>query len=212
LKATADLYTPDLAAMLIFLNRTGFNGLFRLNRDGGFNVPAGRYERPTICDGPNLRAVAAIFARRNVTLECRPFDDALADAGPKDFVYCDPPYAPLSPTSSFAHYTAGGFTEHDQRRLQQRVIEACHRGAFVVVSNSSAESIVAGYSSRDAQKAGLELVPVPARRAINSRAGSRGPVTELIITNVRDTRRERLDHVKVAMLPGKAAPRRRKTA
>ena len=128
----ADMYTPGLAAMLIFLNRTGFNGLFRLNRHGGFNVPAGRYTNPRICDEAHLRSVSAALASPGVTIALQPFDRTLDDAGAGDFVYCDPPYAPLSRTSSFANYTADGFTSFDQRRLQQKVVAACKRGAFVV--------------------------------------------------------------------------------
>src|SRR6185503_13613530 len=101
----AAAYPPELAAMLIFLNRTGFNGLFRLNRLGEFNVPAGRYRDPRICDPEHIRAVAAVLRRRGVAIEYRGFEDALGDAGKGDFVYCDPPYAPLSRTSSFASYT-----------------------------------------------------------------------------------------------------------
>jgi DNA adenine methylase len=177
-------YTPQLAAMLIFLNRTGFNGLFRLNRAGAFNVPAGRYTDPRICDAAHLRSVAAVFRQDAVTIACTPFDVTLADAGQGDFVYCDPPYAPLSRTASFAHYTAGGFSSFDQERLQRSVIEACRRGAQVVLSNSSAEEIVDLYRSREAREVELELTFVDARRAINSRAESRGAVKEVIVTNV----------------------------
>jgi DNA adenine methylase len=183
----ADMYTPELAAMVIFLNRTGFNGLFRLNRQGGFNVPIGRYTDPRICDERHLRSVAAALASPGVTIDLQSFDRTLAHAGAGDFVYCDPPYAPLSRTSSFANYTADGFTSFDQRRLQQAVVAACARGAHVVVSNSSASEIVRVYTSADAQKVGLRLRRVPARRAINSRAASRGPVAELIISNVKAT-------------------------
>ena len=178
-------YTPALAAMFIYLNRTGYNGLFRLNRDGAFNVPAGRYANPRICDPDHVRSVAAAFAERGVTIECTPFEEMLADAGAGDFVYCDPPYAPLSRTASFAHYTAGGFSAFDQRRLQQAVIAACRRGAKVLLSNSSAPEIVELYSAPAARKAGLRLTLVPARRAINSRASGRGPVHEVVVTNVR---------------------------
>jgi DNA adenine methylase len=181
----ADMYTPGLAAMLIFLNRTGFNGLFRLNRHGGFNVPAGRYTNPRICDETHLRAVAAALASPGVTIALQPFDRTLDDAGAGDFVYCDPPYAPLSRTSSFANYTADGFTAFDHRRLQQKVVAACKRGAFVVVSNSSAAEILSVYTAPEAQKVGLQVSRVPARRAINSKASSRGPVDEVIVSNVR---------------------------
>jgi DNA adenine methylase len=167
------------------LNRTGFNGLFRLNRDGAFNVPAGRYANPTICDPDHIRAVARAFRSAHVVLTCAPFDAALHAAGSGDFVYCDPPYAPLSRTSNFANYTADGFTAFDQRRLQQKVVAACKRGAFVVVSNSSAAEILSSYTAPEAQKVGLEVTRVPARRAINSKASSRGPVDEVIVSNVK---------------------------
>jgi DNA adenine methylase len=180
----AEGYTPELAAMLIFLNRTGFNGLFRLNRDGAFNVPVGRYAAPRICDPEHVRTVAAAFKSRQVSLECAPFDEVLADAGPGDFVYCDPPYAPLSRTASFAHYTADGFNAFDQRRLQRAIIDACRRGAHVLVSNSSATDIVDLYSAPAARRAGLALKLVDARRAINSRATARGTVSEVVVTNI----------------------------
>jgi DNA adenine methylase len=180
----ADMYTPGLAAMLIFLNRTGFNGLFRLNRQGGFNVPAGRYTNPRICDEAHLRSVARALASPGVSIVLQSFDRTLDDTGAGDFAYCDPPYAPLSRTSSFANYTADGFTAFDQRRLQQKVVAACKRGAHVVVSNSSAAEILSAYTTTEAQKAGLHVRPVPARRAINSKASSRGPINELIISNV----------------------------
>lgn len=179
-----DGYTPELAAMLIYLNRTGFNGLFRLNRQGGFNVPVGRYDDPRICDRDHLQAVSAAFRRDAVTITHSPFSEALADAGQGDFVYCDPPYEPLSRTSNFASYTAGGFTMLDQQRLQRAVVAACRRGAHVVVSNSSAPLIVETYTTPSARAARLAVIPVPARRAINAKGAGRGVVDELIISNV----------------------------
>jgi DNA adenine methylase len=191
-------YPPDLAAMLIFLNRTGFNGLYRLNRRGLFNVPAGRYTDPRICDGDHLREVARTFARPGMAIEYRAFEESLQETGAGDFVYCDPPYAPLTRTASFAQYTAGGFGPFDQRRLQQAVIGACRRGATVLLSNSSAPEIVALYSSDEAHDAGLTVTRVPARRAINSRASARGPVDELIVTNVK--RKPSLDAIRPRMV------------
>jgi len=181
----ADRYPPALAAMLIFLNRTGFNGLFRLNRLGEFNVPAGRYTDPRICDPEHVRAVAAVLRRPGVAIEHRGFEEALAASGAGDFVYCDPPYAPLSRTSSFASYTAAGFGALDQQRLLQAIVGACRRGANVVMSNSSAPEIESAYQTRAARQVKIAVHRVPARRAINSRGSSRGPVDELIITNVR---------------------------
>ena len=184
-RAAGGPYTPERAAMLIYLNRTGFNGLFRLNRRGEFNVPAGRYVNPRICDAERLRAVATVLRHPRVAIECGSFERPLAAAGRGDFVYCDPPYAPLSPTSSFASYTARGFSADDQARLQQAVIAAAGRGACVVVSNSDAPVIRRLYTAREAKRVGLLVAPVLARRSINSAADLRGPITELVATNVR---------------------------
>jgi DNA adenine methylase len=181
---SAGSYTPEMAAMLIYLNRTGFNGLFRLNKAGAFNVPAGRYDNPRILDEAHLRQVAAALRTRGVTLVHGSFDGALLEAGKGDFVYCDPPYAPVSRTACFANYTARGFTLKDQARLQRALIEAVGRGAHVVLSNSSAPEIERLYSTSEARLAQLRIERVYARRAINSRAESRGPVTELVVTNV----------------------------
>jgi DNA adenine methylase len=176
-------YGPDLAAMFIYLNRTGFNGLFRLNRHGGFNVPAGRYTDPKICDPDLVRSVARALSAPGVTIECLPFEKALTDAQRGDFVYCDPPYAAVSNTANFAHYTAGGFGEADHRRLLAALVAGARRGATVLLSNSSAPTIVRAYSATPVREAGLVMHPVAARRAINSRASLRGPVEELIVTN-----------------------------
>jgi DNA adenine methylase len=211
----ARAYPPALAAMLIFLNRTGFNGLFRLNRQGAFNVPAGRYDDPRICDEAHLRAVAAALGRPGVSIALRPFEATLAMARQGDFVYCDPPYAPLSRTACFASYTADGFTADDQLRLRQAVVEACARGASVVVSNSSAHEILRAYGSGEARNAGLVMRRVPARRAINAKAASRGPVDELIISNVARVAdaRARLDALRPRMLRARSrrAPGARRT-
>lgn len=178
-------YTPSLAAMLIYLNRTGFNGLFRVNARGEFNVPAGRYGNPLICDEPNLRAWSAALSSSSVSLLVSPFDAALADAGQDDFVYLDPPYAPLNGTSRFTSYTAGGFDRGQQEALQRTVITLASRGASVLLSNSAAPQIKALYAGRGAARlAGLRATTVAARRAINSRAASRGPIREYLITNV----------------------------
>ena len=181
----ASAYTPALAAMLIYLNRTGFNGLFRVNARGDFNVPAGRYARPMICDEANLHAWSAALNRRGVTVEVAPFDRALAQAGQDDFVYLDPPYAPVSGTARFTAYTAGGFGPVQQEQLQRTVIALASRGASVLLSNSAAPQIKALYAGhRGARTAGLRARTVAARRAINSRAASRGSVREYLITNV----------------------------
>lgn len=181
----ADRYTPALAAMLIFLNRTGFNGLFRLNARGAFNVPHGRNANPRICDEETLRAWSQVLRRPGVRLTVSSFDVALERAGRGDFVYLDPPYAPLSGTARFTSYTAGGFGDVAQARLQRAVLQLTGRGASILLSNSAAPQIRALYArDRRALKAGLQASTVSARRAINSRASSRGPVREYLITNV----------------------------
>jgi DNA adenine methylase len=201
-RTAATAYTPALAAMFIYLNRTGFNGLFRLNRQGAFNVPVGRYAEPRICDADHIHAVARALSTDGLSVECVPFEATLADAGAGDFVYCDPPYAPLSRTASFAQYTAGGFGALDQVRLQDAIMAAARRGAVVLVSNSSAPEIAAAYASPAARLAGLTVQRVAARRTINSRASLRGPVDELIITNAR-ARARALDHIAPRMLPAR---------
>ena len=171
--------------MLIYLNRTGYNGLFRLNSHGEFNVPAGRYGSVRICDPDNLRSLAAALGEPGISIEVEPFDRALASAGPADFVYLDPPYAPVSRTANFTSYTSAGFGLEQQAVLQRRVIELAGRGAHVLLSNSCAPDISALYEENAAARhAGLRTRTVEARRAINSRASSRGPVLEYLITNV----------------------------
>jgi DNA adenine methylase len=184
-RSLAAAYTPPLAAMLVYLNRTGFNGLFRLNASGAFNVPAGRYANPRICDEPNLRAVSEALRCPDVRLLEAPFVDSVRHAGPGDLVYFDPPYAPLSRTSDFTSYTSAGFGPRDQESLQRLVLDLVERGCSVILSNSTAPEIAALYrDSPEARQAGLRAHAVPARRAINSKPAARGDVMEFVITNV----------------------------
>lgn len=178
-------YTPALAAMLIYLNRTGFNGLFRLNAAGQFNVPAGRYVRPRICDPVHLAGVAEALGAPGVSLRLSPFESAVAAAGAGDLVYFDPPYAPVSATARFTSYTARPFTLDDHARLRDCAVALARRGCAVMVSNSSAPSMAALYEGDPcAAAAGLRVFRIPARRAINSRGAARGPVTEFLLTNL----------------------------
>ncbi|MDE3095255.1 MAG: DNA adenine methylase [Chloroflexota bacterium] len=181
-----DLDPPRAAARIIFLNKTCYNGLFRENSRGEFNVPFGRYVRPTICDAPNLRAVAT--ALRRVSLRQQDFGNVPDRVKPGDLVYFDPPYHPRSATSSFTQYSENGFGEDEQRRLARVVRELDARGAYVMLSNSDTPFIRKLY-------AGLVIDEVLAGRAINSKAARRGKVTELIVRNY-----------------GAAAPRRSRTA
>lgn len=174
-----------LAAALIYLNRTGFNGLFRLNARGEFNVPAGRYEKPRICDADALYAAAAALRAADTVLAPAHWSAVLDVARAGDFVYFDPPYAPLTATARFTSYTAGGFGQDDQRRLADAVVALARRGCHVVLSNSTAPLIVELYEQNPAAiAAGLQALRVPARRAINSDPARRGGVLEFIVTNV----------------------------
>ncbi|MBM3771579.1 MAG: Dam family site-specific DNA-(adenine-N6)-methyltransferase [Acidimicrobiia bacterium] len=178
-------YSAELAAMLIYLNRTGFNGLYRVNARGHFNVPAGRHVRPNIADRPRLERVAAVLQDSAVALRRAPFTEALDLARPGDFLYFDPPYAPLSVTASFTSYTALGFGAEDQRTLQCLVIALAERGCHVLLSNSTSDVIGALYDgNREAEAAGLRTYRVRARRAVNSVATRRGAVDEFLISNI----------------------------
>ena len=180
-----EAYGPDLAAMLIYLNRTGYNGLFRVNQSGGFNVPPGRYLKPRITDAGLLRAVSATLAAPGVRLALGSFEAVVDRAAPGDFVYFDPPYAPLSPTANFRSYTAQGFSDADQARLQHVAVTLAGRGVRVLLSNSTAPVVLELFEADGlARAAGLRAVRVPARRAINTRADRRGAVEELLVTNL----------------------------
>ncbi|MFN7971675.1 MAG: DNA adenine methylase [Acidobacteriota bacterium] len=160
------------AARLIFLNRTGFNGLYRTNSKGQFNVPFGRFTNPKIVDPPLLRSVAK--ALRGTEIACRPFEAVLDEARSGDFVYFDPPYVPLSKSAFFTSYAKGDFREADQRRLGEVVRALLSRGVAVRVSNSDTPLVREIY-------AGLPMAQVSAARSINSKASRRGPITELLV-------------------------------
>ncbi len=179
-------YTPALAAMLIYLNRTGFNGLFRVNASGAFNVPAGRYDKPRISERARLERVADALNSPGVSLRWGSFLEAATLAVAGDFLYVDPPYAPLSETSNFTSYTSPRFGSEEQQALQRMVIDLSLRGCHLVLSNSTAPAIADLYDTNTAARdAGLRALRVPARRAINSNATRRGPVDEYVITNVQ---------------------------
>jgi DNA adenine methylase len=183
--AQPDRYSPELAAMLIYLNRTGYNGLFRLNASGHFNVPPGRYDRPKILDRARIDAASAALSGPGIRMHHAPFDQILSEAAAGDFVYFDPPYAPVSATANFRSYTANGFGDDDQERLQQVVIALATRGVHVLLSNSTAPAVTRLYEQNaEAEAAGLKASRHPARRSVNSRADRRGVVEELVVSNI----------------------------
>lgn len=164
----------EKAARLIYLNKTCFNGLYRENSKGEFNVPIGKYKNPTICNLDGLRSVRQ--ALRGALIEVRSFDAVLDYASSQDFVYFDPPYYPLSPTSNFTAYSSYSFNENDQVRLRDTFAELASREVKVMLSNSDCPFIRELYQE-------FNIHEISAARAINSNAKKRGKITELLITS-----------------------------
>ena len=162
----------DRAAAFIYLNKTCYNGLWRVNSRGQFNVPVGRYDEPSIFDPAAMRAASRLLQRAEIAA-CH-FRDAAAEARAGDFVYFDPPYHPLSETANFTSYTAGSFGADDQRELAEVARALVRRGCSVMVSNSDTAFIRELYR-------GFRIDVVDCARAINSKASARGPQRELII-------------------------------
>lgn len=163
----------EVAAWMIYLNKTAYNGLYRVNKSGLFNAPFGKYENPKICDAANLRECSSVL--KTVSLLCEDFQGVLQYAQSGDFVYFDPPYHPMSKTSNFTAFTPGGFTEDDQIRLRDEALVLKERGVKVLISNSAAPLIYSLYQR------GFEVSEVQSTRPINSKASARGPVKELLI-------------------------------
>lgn len=166
--------TVERAAAFLYLNKTCYNGLYRVNKRGMFNVPIGRYTAPTICNPIALRTASRVLQRAD--LRVGSYAETVADAGPGDFVYLDPPYDPVTKTANFTSYTARDFGDESQHDLARVVGDLTDRGAFVMLSNSDTPYI------RDLYR-GFKIERVLAPRAINSRGSARGPVNELVITN-----------------------------
>lgn len=164
----------EKASRLMYLNKTCFNGLYRVNSRGEFNVPFGDYEKPRVVDEENLRLCHQ--ALQNAELRTCSYLDLEAEIQANDFVYLDPPYAPLSPTANFAGYTKDGFSPKDQMELAEFCKRLDKRGVKFLLSNSHTEFIVDLYS-------GFKLETVEAPRAINSRSDKRGKVLEVLVRN-----------------------------
>jgi DNA adenine methylase len=170
----AEISSPLVrAARFIYLNRTGFNGLYRVNKSGQFNVPFGRYTNPTICDEEGL--LRAHESLQGVHLLSLDFPEVLRLAITGDFVYFDPPYLPVSKTSNFVSYTSGGFGINDHRRLAETMRDLRDHGVKVVLSNSDTPQIREIF-----QEFTIESVLAP--RAINSNGARRGLIGELLIS------------------------------
>jgi DNA adenine methylase len=166
------LSDPARAARTIYLNRCGFNGLYRVNKSGRFNVPFGHYVRPRLVQPERLRLVAE--ALQNADLEAGDFETAVAGAGRGDFIYFDPPYVPVSPTANFTAYARLGFAATDQARLAKLLRRLGKSGVTALLSNSDCAETRRLYHR-------LPIVAVDVRRSINSDITKRGPVSELIV-------------------------------
>ena len=166
----------ERAARFIYFNRTCFNGLYRVNRKGRFNVPMGSYQNPTICN-PAVLSLAS-DALEGVTILAADYRDTVARTSVGDFVYLDPPYEPLSPTSNFTSYTAESFTGRNQIELQEFVRVLWQSGVNVAESNSTASLITQLYPDPPYRRVGIS-----ASRAINSKSTGRGRIGEYLICN-----------------------------
>lgn len=163
----------ELAAWLIYLNKTAFNGLYRVNRNNGFNVPLGRYSSPRICDPERLRACARALA--DATVETHDFGAILDRAQPNDFVYFDPPYVPASASANFTAYSHEPFGLEQHVRLRDTALALKRRGVHVLLSNSWNDTV------RELYADGFKMRRVQAPRAINSKGSARGCVDEALI-------------------------------
>ena len=166
-----------VASRFIFLNRTCFNGMYRVNSKGGFNVPFGKYENPLICDEVNLRKVSKSL--KGIEIKHQDYKEVLKKAKKGDFVYFDPPYYPVSKTASITSYTKESFLDKEQIELRDTFLELNKRGCFVMLSNSDTPFINKIYSGFK----GIRITKVEAGRAINSNASGRGKITEVLVTN-----------------------------
>jgi len=178
-KKVEKLSPLQVASRFIYLNRACFNGMYRVNSKGEFNVPFGDNKKPLICDEVNLRKISK--ALKNVEIKHQDYKQVLKKARKGDFIYFDPPYHPVSKTSTFTSYTANGFSEKDQIELRDVFLELSNRGCFVMLSNSNAPLIIEIYS--EIKKDGIRISKVEAGRAINSKGSGRGKVIEVLVTN-----------------------------
>ena len=166
----------ERAARIIYLNKTCFNGLFRVNSQKQFNVPFGKYKKPNILGADGLRRISEYLNSSDIQILNTDFETAVASAQAGDFIYFDPPYDPVSPTSSFTGYSANGFDRSEQERLKTVVDNLVDRGCKVLLSNAYTEFIRELY--KDYKQAKVE-----ATRAINSNKTKRGKVAEILVRN-----------------------------
>lgn len=168
----------DKVSRLIFLNKTCFNGLYRVNSKGKFNVPVGRYVNPNIVNKENLFEVSKVLQSKDISIKCQDFEDALKGVGHGDFVYLDPPYQPVSTTASFTSYTDSDFDFSDQERLYAKFKALDKKGVKVLLSNSKSDEIIKLF-----KEFSDGIIEINANRFINSVSQKRTGHTELLIKN-----------------------------
>lgn len=171
----------EKAAIFIFLNKTCFNGLYRVNKKGQFNVPMGSYKKPLICNAENLRAVSS--ALQNVNIICGDYKDSETFIDDNTFVYFDPPYRPLNKTSSFTSYTENMFDDIAQRELAEFVQKLDKKGAKIALSNSDPKNTDIDDNFFDDLYRNQNIKRIEATRMINSNANLRGKIKEILVTN-----------------------------
>ena len=168
----------EKVSRLLFMNRTCFNGLYRVNSKGKFNVPLGRYSNPNIVQEENLRSVNQFLNHNKIIIKCQDFSSTVEKAKKGDFVYFDPPYQPVSKTANFTSYTNGNFGLNDLKRLAKVSNQLTKKGVNVLLSNSSSKQVRELFSSKD-----WEIFEIEANRAINSDSNKRTGHSELLIKN-----------------------------
>lgn len=171
----------EIASLFIFLNKTCFNGLYRVNKNGDFNVPMGSYKNPLICDEFNLKKSSSLL--KNVKIICGDYSRCIDYINDETFVYIDPPYRPLTQTSSFTSYSAKVFDDKEQIRLADFINIISRKGAIVVASNSDPQNADENDMFFDNLYRNYSIKRIQAKRAINSKSEGRGNVSELLISN-----------------------------
>ena len=172
------------ASEFIFLNRTCFNGLYRVNKEGKFNVPCGKYKNPTICDSNNLRNLSKLI--KNVTFEYGDYKKSESFVNENTFVYFDPPYRPLSITSGFTSYTKEDFNDDNQKELANYFYKLDLKNAKLMLSNSNPKNVNEDDNFFENIYKGFVINEVSAKRMINANAKGRGEISELLITNYEE--------------------------
>ena len=169
------------AALFIFLNKTCFNGLYRVNKKGEFNVPMGAYKKPLICDEENLRNISILL--KNVEIICADYTKSENFIDENTLVYFDPPYRPLTETASFTSYTEFSFNDEEQIRLAEFIKTLNSKNIKVILSNSDPKNVNQDDNFFDDLYKGFNIRRIGASRMINSKGSSRGKITELLINN-----------------------------